>query len=247
MTGPLAGCRHRDRVAARSTTRDAAAGRWSSTRCPSFPTSLSFRAWPVGADRSDGQLRSWSTFRSSGRAARGGVASVPDATCAGPGPLLAEDLDAVEDRLQGYDGPAKLQMLRAAHAGGRSRAAGRQRRRSATRRRVARSRGQPRRGTEWRTSRDLRRRVPGAEWVVQVDEPALSAVTAGSIPRPSGWGTIAAVSPRMPAGCCAASSSQFSEDGCCRRRALLRHRARLGSSDRRCRTLNTVPSASISR
>ena len=106
--------------------------------------------------------------------------------------MLSEDLDAVEDRLQGYAGPAKLQMC-----GPLTLAA------------VLELRGgeaaisDPVATGDLAASlaegvvshiEDLRRRVPGAEWVVQVDEPALSSVTSGAIPRASGWGAIGAVS-----------------------------------------------------
>jgi len=105
--------------------------------------------------------------------------------------MLAEDLDAVEDRFQGYHGPAKLQMsgpltlaavveLRGGTAAVSDRSATND---------LAASLVEGLR----EHLRDLQRRVPGADWVVQVDEPALSAVTAGSVPRASGWGTIAAV------------------------------------------------------
>ncbi|TAM86881.1 MAG: methionine synthase [Jatrophihabitans sp.] len=40
---------------------------------------------------------------------------------------------------------------------------------------------------------DLARRVPGATFVLQVDEPSLPAVLAGRIPTPSGYGTVRAV------------------------------------------------------
>lgn len=40
---------------------------------------------------------------------------------------------------------------------------------------------------------EVRRHVPGAEVVVQLDEPALPAVLAGAVPTPSGWGSVAAV------------------------------------------------------
>jgi len=40
---------------------------------------------------------------------------------------------------------------------------------------------------------ELRRRVPGAELVVQLDEPALPGVLAGSVPTASGFGRLAAV------------------------------------------------------
>lgn len=40
---------------------------------------------------------------------------------------------------------------------------------------------------------DLRRRLPGTEVVVQIDEPALPAVLAGSLPTASGFGTVRSV------------------------------------------------------
>jgi hypothetical protein len=43
---------------------------------------------------------------------------------------------------------------------------------------------------------DLQRRVPGANLVVQLDEPSLPAVLAGELATPSGWGSVRAV----PAG-----------------------------------------------
>lgn len=105
--------------------------------------------------------------------------------------MLSEDLDAVEDGLAGYVGPAKLQMC-----GPLSLAAA-----------LELSGGEAAVSDPVATAdlaaslaegllahlEDLRKRVPGAEWVVQIDEPALSAVTAGSIPRSSGWGTVAAL------------------------------------------------------
>ena len=42
---------------------------------------------------------------------------------------------------------------------------------------------------------DVRRLVPGAEVVLQVDEPSLPAVLAGEVPTPSGYGTVRAVEP----------------------------------------------------
>jgi hypothetical protein len=38
-------------------------------------------------------------------------------------------------------------------------------------------------------------RVPGAEVVLQLDEPSLTAVLAGRVPNESGWGTLRAVPP----------------------------------------------------
>ena len=124
--------------------------------------------------------------------------------------LLSEDLDAVEDRFQGYQGPAKLQIC-----GPLTLAA------------VLELRG----GTAMISDpsavadlvailaeglsehlRDLRRRVPGAEWVVQVDEPALSSVTQGAIPRASGWGAIAAVESAEAGRLLRSLTSQLTED-----------------------------------
>ena len=43
------------------------------------------------------------------------------------------------------------------------------------------------------TIRDVSRLVPGAQVVVQLDEPSLPAVLAGRIPTPSGFGTAPAI------------------------------------------------------
>jgi hypothetical protein len=40
---------------------------------------------------------------------------------------------------------------------------------------------------------DVGARVPGSRLVLQVDEPALPSVLAGTVPTPSGWGTVRAV------------------------------------------------------
>jgi len=40
---------------------------------------------------------------------------------------------------------------------------------------------------------EVAKRVPGAQLVLQLDEPALSAVLAGTLPTASGWGTVRAV------------------------------------------------------
>lgn len=125
--------------------------------------------------------------------------------------LLGEDLDAVEDRFQGYQGPAKLQMC-----GPLTLAA------------VVELRGgtamisDPSAVADLAASlaeglsehlRDLRRRVPGAEWLVQLDEPALSSVTEGSIPRASGWGSIAALESAQAGRLLHGVTSRFIDDG----------------------------------
>ncbi len=108
--------------------------------------------------------------------------------------LLAEDLDAVEDRWQGYIGPAKLQMCgpltlaaQLELRGGTAVVAD-----ASARADVAVSLAEGLAGHV----RELSQRVPGAEWVVQIDEPAATAVTTGVIPRASGWGTISALTQR---------------------------------------------------
>ncbi|MGG5258415.1 methionine synthase [Phycicoccus avicenniae] len=47
---------------------------------------------------------------------------------------------------------------------------------------------------------DVRRLVPGAEVVLQLDEPALPAVLQGSLPTASGYGRVRAVDPQVVAG-----------------------------------------------
>jgi methionine synthase II (cobalamin-independent) len=105
--------------------------------------------------------------------------------------LLSRDLDALEDLAQAYQGPWKLQVTGPwtlastleLHYGDKavsdpgavrdlvqSLAEG-------TRRHVA----------------DVARRLPGAQVVLQVDEPSLPAVLSGRVPTASGFGTLAAV------------------------------------------------------
>jgi methionine synthase II (cobalamin-independent) len=99
--------------------------------------------------------------------------------------LLAEDLDVLEELADGYTGPLKLQLtgpwtlaatvelprgdkILADHGARRDLA-------------EALALGLSDHVAE------VRRRVPGAELVVQLDEPALPAVLAGAIPTASGW------------------------------------------------------------
>jgi methionine synthase II (cobalamin-independent) len=98
--------------------------------------------------------------------------------------LLAQDLDALEEQAEGYVGPMKTQV-----AGPWTLAATVERPRGdrvladvGARRDLAQSLAE---GLVEHLA-DLRRRVPGASWVVQVDEPALPAVLAGAVPTASG-------------------------------------------------------------
>jgi len=100
--------------------------------------------------------------------------------------LLAQDLDTLEEQTQGYEGELKVQVC-----GPWTLAATVERPRgdrlladAGARRELAQAL------TEGLTEHlsDLRRRVPGARWVVQVDEPALPAVLAAQVPTSSGFG-----------------------------------------------------------
>lgn len=107
--------------------------------------------------------------------------------------LLAQDLDVLEELAQGYEGALKVQL-----AGPWTLAATVERPRgdrlvadSGARRELAQALAE---GITGHLA-DLRRRVPGAELVVQVDEPALPAVLAGQVPTASGFGRHRSVKP----------------------------------------------------
>ena len=99
--------------------------------------------------------------------------------------LLAQDLDAVEEEMQDFTGTFKVQV-----AGPWTLAATVEKPRGD---RVLSDRGARRElaqalaeGVRVHVA-DLRRRLPGADLVVQVDEPALPAVLAGRVPTASGF------------------------------------------------------------
>lgn len=99
--------------------------------------------------------------------------------------LLAQDLDVLEELAQGYEGELKVQV-----AGPWTLAATVERPRGdrlladvGARRELAQALAE---GITVHVA-DLRRRVPGARLLVQVDEPALPAVLAGSVPTASGF------------------------------------------------------------
>jgi methionine synthase II (cobalamin-independent) len=99
--------------------------------------------------------------------------------------LLAQDLDVVEELAEGYQGAFKVQV-----AGPWTLAATVERPRGdrviadrGARRELAQSLAE---GLRTHVA-DVRRRLPGADLVVQVDEPALPAVLAGSVPTASGF------------------------------------------------------------
>ena len=108
--------------------------------------------------------------------------------------LLAQDLDALEEQAQGYAGTMKVQV-----AGPWTLAATVERPRGdkvladfGARRELAQAMAE---GLSTHVG-DLRRRVPSAvRLVVQVDEPALTAVLAGRVPTASGFGRHRTVHP----------------------------------------------------
>lgn len=107
--------------------------------------------------------------------------------------LLAQDLDAFEEQTQGYGGRCKVQV-----SGPWTLAATVERPRGdrvladhGARRELAQALAE---GLEEHVA-DLRRRLPDATLVVQVDEPALPAVLAGQVPTASGFGRHRTVDP----------------------------------------------------
>lgn len=107
--------------------------------------------------------------------------------------MLAEDLDALEEQADGFAGELKVQV-----AGPWTLAATVERPRGdrlladhGARRDVAQALAE---GVA-RHVADLRRRVPSATLLVQVDEPALPAVLAAQVPTASGFGKHRAVDP----------------------------------------------------
>jgi methionine synthase II (cobalamin-independent) len=105
--------------------------------------------------------------------------------------LLRADLDAFEIAALGYSGPLKLQV-----AGPLTLAASIERSRGdraiadyGARRDLAQSLAEGLR----EHGADLAKRIPGAQVVVQLDEPSLPAVLAGAIPTSSGFGRLRAV------------------------------------------------------
>lgn len=108
--------------------------------------------------------------------------------------LLAQDLDCLEEQTEGYTGAFKIQV-----AGPWTLAATVEKPRGdkvlsdhGARRELAQSLAEGMRDHV----RDVRRRLPGVDrLVVQVDEPALTAVLAGKVPTASGWGRHRTVHP----------------------------------------------------
>ena len=111
--------------------------------------------------------------------------------------FLREDLDELAEAYEGYTGPLKVQV-----AGPWTLAA------SVRLTRGERSVMDPGASADLAASladgirahvADVRRLVPGAEVVLQLDEPSLPAVLEGSLPTSSGFGRVRAVDPQVAA------------------------------------------------
>jgi hypothetical protein len=105
--------------------------------------------------------------------------------------MLARDLDAMEEAAESYQGPFKIQVcgpwtLAAVIELARSQNAA-----LADRGAVADLTESLAEGVAAHVA-DVRRRVPGARVLLQLDEPALSAVIEGSVPTASGFGRLPA-------------------------------------------------------
>jgi methionine synthase II (cobalamin-independent) len=109
--------------------------------------------------------------------------------------LLAQDLDVLEELLQGYDGRLKVQV-----AGPWTLASMIEKPRGdkvlsdfGARRETAQALAE---GVRVHLA-DVQRRVPGAELVLQVDEPALPSVLRGQVPTASGFSRHRSVTPAL--------------------------------------------------
>lgn len=107
--------------------------------------------------------------------------------------LLQQDLDIAEEQIEGYAGPLKVQLtgpLTLASAVERPRGD-----------KMLADHGARRELSEVLAAglsthlADLRRRFPGADLHVQIDEPAIRSVMEGTIPTASGWATHRRVDP----------------------------------------------------
>jgi methionine synthase II (cobalamin-independent) len=104
---------------------------------------------------------------------------------------LSEDLDVLEERAEGYEGPLKIQIAGAwtLTAAVELRYGDKALADPGAARDIAASLAE---GLRLHVA-DVRKRMPGAELIVQVDEPSLPAVLAGSVPTASGFGALPAV------------------------------------------------------
>ncbi|MEW9532651.1 methionine synthase [Microbispora sp. NPDC049125] len=108
---------------------------------------------------------------------------------------LARDLDGLEEIAQGYQGPLKIQVCGPWTLAGavELRYGNKMLADAGAVRDLVESLAE---GLTQHVA-DVRRRVPGARLVVQLDEPGLPGVLAGAVPTASGFGRLAAVEPTV--------------------------------------------------
>ena len=106
--------------------------------------------------------------------------------------MLARDLDALEEAADGYQGPLKIQVCGPWTLAATIELARSQNVALADRSAVADLTESLAEGVAQHAA-EVRRRVPGAQLLLQLDEPALPAVIEGSVPTASGFGRLPAV------------------------------------------------------
>jgi methionine synthase II (cobalamin-independent) len=106
--------------------------------------------------------------------------------------MLARDLDALEEAADGYQGPLKIQVCGPWTLAATIELARSQNAALADRSAVADLTESLAEGVAQHVA-EVRRRVPGAQVLLQLDEPALPAVIEGSVPTASGFGRLPAV------------------------------------------------------
>ena len=106
--------------------------------------------------------------------------------------MLAHDLDALEEAADGYRGPLKIQVCGPWTLAATIELARTQNVALADRGAVADLTDSLAEGAAGHIA-EVRRRVPGAQLLVQLDEPALPAVIEGSVPTASGFGRLPAI------------------------------------------------------
>ncbi len=173
---------------------------WSPGNYPTSRTFPSCRTADPARTSPAGPRRCWSTSPSRSLRAAGGWPNVPAAIWPGPGTMLSSDLDALEEVLDGFRGPVKIQVC-----GPWTLAATLELTRTmnvaiADPGAVADLTASLAEGVAAATRPRLSKRVPGARLVVQLDEPALAAVAGGEVPTASGLSRIAPRRSRCAAG-----------------------------------------------
>lgn len=109
---------------------------------------------------------------------------------------LSADLDALEERAQGYAGPLKIQICGPLTLAANLELSRRSEPALADAGAVADIAASLAEGVAAHAA-DVRKRVPGAKLVVQLDEPSLPAALAGRVPSASGLNVVGAIDPAV--------------------------------------------------